>query len=158
MTLNDYSPFTIYHSLLEAVQRLRLVLVYVEDGQELCDGEQVFDLGLKVEELELSLLAGDGRVARHQLADAARIHVADAAEVEENLLPALFGEVAYGRAQAYVALADGDLAFEVEDRHVPGLALADVQFSHCGKSPCGIAVSTQRSAFSLMLSDCSPCR
>src|SRR5215207_2736072 len=123
-----------YH-LLIAVERLRLVLVYVEEGQELGDGEQVFNLGVKVEELELSLLARDGRVARHQLADAARIHVADAAEVEENLLPALFGEVAYGRAQAYVAFADGYLAFEVEDGHVPGLALADVQFSHCGKSP-----------------------
>src|SRR5919112_6729891 len=57
--------------LLITVQRLRLVLVYVEDGQELGDGEQVFNLGLEVEELELPLLARDGRVARHQLADAA---------------------------------------------------------------------------------------
>src|SRR3954463_7597258 len=96
--LNDYSPFTIYHSLLIAVERLRLVLVYVEDGQELCDGEQVFDLRLKVEELELALPAGDGRVARHEFADAARIHVADAPEVEQNLLLALFGEVADGGA------------------------------------------------------------
>src|ERR1051325_6246278 len=155
-TLNGHSPFTVYHSLLEAVERLRLVLVYVEDGQELRDGEQVFDLGLQVEELELSLLARDGRVARHQLADAARIHVADAPEVEEYLLPALVGEVAHGRAQAHVALADGDLAFEVEDGHVPGLTLAYVEFCHWGKSACGIALSTQQSAFGLKLSGRSP--
>src|SRR5215217_3849974 len=37
------SRFTVNGSrLLITVQRLRLVLVYVEDGQELRDGEQVF--------------------------------------------------------------------------------------------------------------------
>src|SRR5205085_8246241 len=73
-----------------------------------------------------------------EFADAARIHVADARQVEQDFLLALLDEAADGAAQADAALADGDLAFEVEDRHVPGLTLAYVQFGHCGKSPVGI--------------------
>src|SRR5207237_6359540 len=93
------------------------------------------DLLAEAEHLELATLAADGGVAGDQLADAARIHVANARQVEQHLLLPFADEAADGAAQGNVALADGDLSFEVEDRHVPCLALADVQFSHCGKSP-----------------------
>src|ERR671917_1354945 len=131
-TASAHLPFTIYHSLLEGVERLGLVVEGVEDGQELGDAEQVANLLRQLEELQLPALALDGGEAGDQLADAGGIDVADVGQVEQNLLLVLFDQAAHGAAERDAALPDGDLAVHVEDGHVPGLALADVQFSHCG--------------------------
>src|SRR5215207_5934543 len=115
-----------------------LVLVDVEDGQQLGDGEQVPDLPRQVEELQLPALAPEGGEAGDEFADAARVHVADLRQVQEDLLPAPLGQSPDRAAQRDVALADRDLAAEIEHGHVAGLPLGNLHVGHRSKPPSGV--------------------
>src|SRR3954470_12808529 len=117
-------------NLVKARECRRLVIKHVEHGQELRDRQQVLDLLRQVEELERAALFLDRRKARHKLADAARIDIADAAEVEQDLVLALAEQPADGISKRDAALTDRDLAVHVEDRNIAGLPFADIDIRH----------------------------
>jgi len=83
------SPFKVELYLIEAAQGRRLVVESIEDGQQLCDRQQVLDLLRQAEELEIAALFLHGREAGHQLTDTAGVDITDAPEVEQYLVLAL---------------------------------------------------------------------
>src|SRR5436305_14767657 len=66
----DFTGGPARSGLAERVDGRVLVVVHVEDGDELGDGQDVSHLGGKAEQPELHPPVGGGRVGAHQLADA----------------------------------------------------------------------------------------
>ena len=99
--------------LIEIAERVTFGFVSVKDRQEFCDREQVPKLLRQTEQLELSAFFVDCGVAGNQLADAARIDIAHAGQIQKNLLLAFFQQAPDGAAQGHAAFADGDAAIHV---------------------------------------------
>src|SRR6185369_962132 len=129
-TSSSAMAFSVQIFLLEAVECLGFAFVHVEDSQELRDCQQVLKFLGEIEQLELSVFFTDGSVAGNQLADAARIDVAHTRKVQQNALLAFFEQTPDRGAQCHAALADGYLSAHIENGHVSGLTLVDIQLSH----------------------------
>src|SRR5262249_24393410 len=63
--------------LAERLDRLRFVVLHVEDGVQLCDLQQVMHLLGQVQQFQFPTLIADGGVSAHQLADPGAIDVID---------------------------------------------------------------------------------
>jgi hypothetical protein len=70
--------------LFETAERFCFVVVDIKDSQQLCDHEQILHLLSQVEQLQLAAATVDGSVIRDQLANAARIDVLNAFQVQQN--------------------------------------------------------------------------
>jgi hypothetical protein len=93
-----------------------------EDRIELGDLQEILDALGKVEELELTLLTGDGGVAVDEFADAGGVNVADFTEIQEELLVAGGDEVFDSIAEKGGAFAEGDAADRINDGDIANLA------------------------------------
>src|SRR5215470_16577795 len=113
--------------LLKAVERRLFVLVNLEDGQQLRDHEQVFDLLREVEQLQAASGVLGGRVARDQLAYARAVDVTDPAEVQDDLVPTRIEQLTDGVAQLHAAFADGDLAEHFQNDYIAYGAFSNFQ-------------------------------
>ena len=74
---------------------------------------QVPKLLRQTEQLELSAFFVNCGVAGNQLANAARIYIAHAGQIQKNFLLAFFQQATDGAAQCHAAFADGDAAIHV---------------------------------------------
>src|ERR1043166_5318994 len=126
--------------LPKTLQRFCLVFVSVEDGQQFGNHQQVLNSIGKFEQLELTTLATDGGVVGDQLADAARVDVADAREIQQHFLFAAVDELSNGVAQGDTAFADTHFAAQVENGNVAGLSFFPIEFRH-GVSPFEVSRS-----------------
>src|SRR5262245_41048312 len=113
--------------LLKTIERRLFVLVNLEDGQELRDHEQIFDLLREVEQLQAASGVLGRRVARDQFAYTRAVDIADSAEVKDNLVPARIEQFTDGVAQLHAAFADGDLAEHLQDDYIAYCAFSNFQ-------------------------------
>src|SRR5712692_3373990 len=114
----------------EVAERVSFGVVSIEDRQQLRDRKQVSQLFCQAEQFKLSALLINRSIAGHQFADAARIDVAHACQIQQNVFLSFFQQATDGAAQSHATLADRDAAVHVENGHIAGLALADVEFCH----------------------------
>src|SRR5579864_2076285 len=120
------APGEFNKSFLERSDGRGLIILYVEDGVELSDLQEVVDLLGKFQQLELATLIADGGERAHQLADARAVDVGDVAQSEQDLLVAFADQFAHGVAQDHAAFAQGDASAEIDDRytiHLSGTCL-----------------------------------
>jgi hypothetical protein len=103
----------------EAVEGVGLVAENLEDLLQPGQDQQVLDLSAGIEELQPRPLLGGALVAGDQLADPGAVHVGHAFQVEDHGLPTLVEQGVHRLAQLDVAVADGDLAGQVDDRDLP---------------------------------------
>ena len=105
------------------------VMTTAEEGQPAVFQQQpdagVPQLLRQTQKFQLSAIFINCGEARHEFADAARVDVSDAREVQQNLLLPFFQQTAYRAAQGDAALSDGNAAIHVEDGYVAGLPLAN---------------------------------
>src|SRR6185312_5460294 len=78
----------------EGLDGAGFVVLYVEDGVELGDLEQVVNLFGEVQELQFAALVTRGGVGTDELADARAVNVVDVTEIEQDVLLALGQQVA----------------------------------------------------------------
>jgi hypothetical protein len=97
------------------------IVVYLKDGIQLGDLEEIVDALGEIEELELAVLAGDGGEGVDEFADAGGVDVVDFAEVEEELFVAGGDEAADGVTHERDAFAEGDATNGVDDGDVADL-------------------------------------
>lgn len=97
------------------------IVVYLKDGIQLGDLEEIVDALGEVEELELAVLTGDGGEGVDEFSDAGGIDVVDFAEVKEEFLVAGGDETADGVAHERDAFAEGDATNGVDDGDVADL-------------------------------------
>src|SRR5689334_24399533 len=79
--------------LTKTLQRFCFVFIVVEDCQQFCNHQQVLNTIRQFEQPQLPTLTGNSRVVCDQLADAARVDVTHAREIQQDLLLARVGEV-----------------------------------------------------------------
>src|ERR1022692_2021459 len=91
-----------------ALNRRGFVVLYVEDGVEFGDLEQVVHLLGEVKQLEFAALVLGGGEGADQFADAGAIDVVDFGKIQDDLLVAFGKQIAYGVAQGNAALAQSD--------------------------------------------------
>src|SRR5437879_1331900 len=82
--------------LVIAGQSFSFIVKYVKNGKELCDRQKILNFLRQFQEFQRAALFLNGCKARNQLADTARIDIADAAQIEQNLVFA-FAEQAADR-------------------------------------------------------------
>src|SRR6185312_12345712 len=78
----------------EGLDGAGFVVLYVEDGVELGDLEQVVNLFGEVQELQFAALVTRGGVGADELADARAVNVVDVTEIEQDVLLAFGQQVA----------------------------------------------------------------
>src|SRR5579875_875366 len=81
-------------SLLEARNRLRLIVINLEDGEELGDLQQVVHLLGQAQQLQLPPLVRSSCKAAHQFANARAIDVGHIRQIQQNMLLILRQKVA----------------------------------------------------------------
>src|SRR5499426_4589111 len=113
--------------LLKAVESRLFVLVNLEDGQQLRDHEQVFDLFREIEQFQTASCVLGRSVARDKLPYARAVDVADSAEVQDDLVLARIEQFADGVAQLHAAIADGDLAEHFQNDYIAYSAFSNFQ-------------------------------
>ena len=94
-----------------ASQRIGFRIVNIENGEQFGDRQKVLDLLRQVEQLERPAFFIDSRKARNEFANAARIDVTDAAQVQKDLVLAFTQQTSDRTAKCNAALADRYLAF-----------------------------------------------
>src|SRR6185503_625909 len=104
----------------------------------------VLDLLREVDELEAPALAAHRRVAADDLAEAGGIDVRNVGEVQQDLGLAAIDEAGDRVAQGIVALADQDLAVEVQDDDVTDRSLDDL---HCSVPLAASIIYEDRSRY-----------
>ena len=115
--------------VVEGFYGVELVVLYVENGVELGDVQDVVNLLGEIEEFELAPGVADGGKAADQFADAGGIDVIDVSEVEDDFLLAIADELADGIAQLSGFVAEGDASIHVDDGNVADFARSDVHGS-----------------------------
>src|SRR5260370_35953330 len=100
--------------------------------------ERVPDAPLAAEQAQAASGAGKGDGVAHQRRYAGAVNLLNVAEIDEDFVPAVFGEIAQLMMQAVARLADGDAAAGVEDAHIAGFANRDID-AHFGSTPVRLA-------------------
>src|SRR5207244_1669365 len=98
----------------------------------------------QVHELQAAVLAAHGGVAPDDLAQAGGVHVGHVRQVQQDLGLAAVHQPRHRVAQGVVALADQDLAVEVQHDHVTDLALDNL---HGGVLQSGASSCEERSPY-----------
>ena len=94
---------------LKAAEGFAFFVEHVKNGQQLCDRQQVLNFLRQFQELQRAAFFFDSGKTRHKLADAARIDIADACQIEQDLVFAFAEQAANCRSQCDAAFADRDL-------------------------------------------------
>src|SRR5262245_21152552 len=72
--------------------RLAFGVVRVEDGQKLCDGQQIGDALRQVEQLQAAALPTHRCERANDLAESRAVDIRNLCEIQDNLFPALIKE------------------------------------------------------------------
>src|SRR5262249_4623978 len=106
--------------------RFALRVEGLEHGQELRDRQEIRNALGQVEQLETAALPADGRVRADNLAEARAVYVRHVREIQNDLFVALIDEAVHLVLQQLIALAQRDLAFQVEYNHVTDVPFLDL--------------------------------
>src|SRR5690349_14015766 len=113
----------------EAADGVGLVVVALENGEELGDGQQVLDALGEVQQAHVAALPLHRRVRAHHLAQPGAVDVGNVGQVQNELLAALEHEAVDLVLQDLVALAERHLALEVQNGDVAGGSFLDLHRS-----------------------------
>src|SRR5882672_7529317 len=108
-----------------AFDRRGLVFEDLEDGDQFGDRQQIADALGRVQELQIAAGPLNGRVAADDLAQTAAVHIWHAGQIQQQFCLAAFDQLIDFALQLDVALAEKNLAFNVENSYVAALALCN---------------------------------
>src|SRR6266480_1533240 len=111
---------------VEALDRVLLFVECLEDVAQLRDRQQIVHLLGHVHELHLAAVPGDRRISGDQFAKACAVHVAHATQIDQNLPVSLVDHAVDLVLELRVALAQGDLARDIQHFDVPYRAFFDL--------------------------------
>src|SRR5579871_4676445 len=110
--------------VIERFHGVKFVVFDVEDGVELGDVEDVFDLLGEIEQLEFAAGVADGGEGADQFADPGAVDVIHLGEVQDDLLLAFAEQIPDGGAEIVNLIAEDDTSAQVQDgdvRHFAGI-------------------------------------
>src|SRR5207237_189695 len=113
-----------------AGERLTLIVKHIKDGQELGDRQKILDFLRQFQKLERTAFFFDSRKARYELADAARIYVADTAQIDQDLIFAFAKQAADSGPKGNADFADSHFSIKIQYRDITRLALRNCNISH----------------------------
>src|SRR5438477_5592775 len=87
---------------------------HIKDGQQLRNRQKILDFLRQFQQLERAAFFFNGSKARNQLADAARIDVADSAQIEQDLVFALAQQATDSGPQSDAAFADSHFSTKIK--------------------------------------------
>ena len=116
--------------LVIAAECFRFAFINIENGQQFRNRQQILNFLRQIQKSQTTAFFVDGGVALNEFADAARINVADAAEIEQNFLFAFAEQTANRGAKRDAAFADCYLAIHIENCNIACLTFSYVKFSH----------------------------
>ena len=132
-------------SSAETRDGLILVVVGLENGDETVARQEIPHFRREIQEYQLTPLSGNGCVVVDELSLARAIHVRYANHVQNDAHFPGIGEFRDRFTERIVALADQDLAVQVQDDYVADLARYDL---HAILSFCSVKLATAFSAVS----------
>src|SRR5512138_3104809 len=126
----------------ETPDRVVLRVESLEDGQELRNRQKIRDALRQIEQLQVAPLPADRGVGTDDFAKTRAVHVRDVREVQQNLSMALVDQAVDLVLQQFVALAQRDLALQVEHYDVADSPFIDLH----GNAPreCACELNTAR--------------
>src|SRR6185312_9027903 len=110
------------------------VVENIEDGVELGDLQEVFDLLGQLQQLERTAGVLDGRQSADKLANTGAVDVIDVRQIDENLVGTFSQDVTHSVADGYASLTQHNLPTQIQNRdsiHFPACKLhahSDISF------------------------------
>src|SRR5436190_7321480 len=106
--------------------RVVLRVVGLEDGQQFRDGQQIGDALGQVQQFQAAALPAHRRVGANDLAEPRAVDIRNGGEVEDNFLVTLVDQAVHFVLEKLIALAEGDLASQVQDHDFADGTLLDL--------------------------------
>src|SRR5690606_32386583 len=92
--------------------------------------QKVLDLLRQIQKLKRAAFFADCGKARNEFADAARIDITDAREVQEDLVLAVAKQLTDLVAKRNASFSNGNFSFQIDYGYVAGLAFSDSDIRH----------------------------
>src|SRR5438270_6824817 len=121
---NTPVPTRIQLNLPEGLDRGGFVVLYVKNGVQLGDLQQVVDFLCQIEQLEFATLILHGRIGADELADSRAVNVIDVAKIHQNFLLPFREQVLHHIAQDDAAFAQRNSAVAIHNGDAVNLACA----------------------------------